>query len=119
MVGVVKDNTDQDSWFSAKPITVGNLSIISQQVQNLISDKTFQCFILYKLGDHEDFISEYVDSEWQRYILNHQTQNDKVVCQKGNSPEQELRFLNYQLSEIKKVFIKVDKEIGLEAAIIL
>jgi len=26
MVGVVKDNTDQDSWFSAKPITVGNLS---------------------------------------------------------------------------------------------
>ena len=24
MVGVVKDNTDQDSWFSAKPITVGN-----------------------------------------------------------------------------------------------
>jgi hypothetical protein len=21
MVGVVKDNTDQDSWFSAKPIT--------------------------------------------------------------------------------------------------
>jgi len=29
MVGVVKDNTDRDSWFSAKPITVGNLSIIS------------------------------------------------------------------------------------------
>jgi len=28
---------------------------------------------LYKLGDHEDFISEYVDSEWQRYILNYQT----------------------------------------------
>jgi hypothetical protein len=28
MVGVVKDNTDQDSWFSAKPITVGNLSNI-------------------------------------------------------------------------------------------
>jgi len=24
MVGVVKDNTDQDSWFSAKPIIVGN-----------------------------------------------------------------------------------------------
>lgn len=76
-------------------------------------------FILYKLGDHEDFISEYVDSEWQRYILNYQTQNDKVVCQKGNSPEQELRFLNYQLSEIKKVLIQVGKEIGLEAAIIL
>ena len=28
MVGVVKDNTDQDSWFSAKPITVGSLSNI-------------------------------------------------------------------------------------------
>jgi hypothetical protein len=24
MVGVVKDNTDWDSWFSAKPITVGD-----------------------------------------------------------------------------------------------
>lgn len=24
----MKDNTDQDSWFSAKPITVGNLSNI-------------------------------------------------------------------------------------------
>ena len=28
MVGVVKDNTDQDSWFSAKPIIVGNLIYI-------------------------------------------------------------------------------------------
>ena len=28
MVGIVKDKTDQDSWFSAKPITVGNLSNI-------------------------------------------------------------------------------------------
>ena len=28
MVGIVKDNTDQDSWFSAKPIIVGNLSKI-------------------------------------------------------------------------------------------
>jgi len=26
VVGVVKDNTDYDSWFSAKPITVGNLN---------------------------------------------------------------------------------------------
>lgn len=71
---------------------------------------------LYISGDREDFIGEYVDSEWQRWILNYRTQNDKVVCQKGNSPEQELRFQNYQLSEIKKVFIKVDKEMGLEAA---
>jgi hypothetical protein len=39
MVGVVKDNTDQDSWFSAKPIIVGNLRYYREQVQNLISDK--------------------------------------------------------------------------------
>jgi len=32
-----------------------------------------QHFILYKLGNHEDFISEYVYSEWQRYVLNYQT----------------------------------------------
>ena len=28
MVGVVKDKTDRDSWFSAKPIKVGNFSNI-------------------------------------------------------------------------------------------
>ena len=28
MVSIVKDNTDLDSWFSAKPIIVGNLSYI-------------------------------------------------------------------------------------------
>ena len=28
MVSIVKDNTDLDSWFSAKPIIVGNLSNI-------------------------------------------------------------------------------------------
>ena len=28
MVRIVKDNTDLDSWFSAKPIKVGNLSNI-------------------------------------------------------------------------------------------
>ena len=59
----MKDNTDQDSWFSAKPITVGNLSYILAGTEfNLRQD--IKCFILYKLGDHEDFISEYVDSEW-------------------------------------------------------
>lgn len=26
VVGIVKDKTDRDSWFSAKPIKVGNLS---------------------------------------------------------------------------------------------
>lgn len=28
MVSIVKDNTDLESWFSAKPIIVGNLSNI-------------------------------------------------------------------------------------------
>ena len=28
MVSIVKDKTDLDSWFSAKPIIVGNLSNI-------------------------------------------------------------------------------------------
>jgi len=28
VVSLVKDNTDQESWFSAKPIIVGNLSNI-------------------------------------------------------------------------------------------
>ena len=28
MVSIVKDKTDLDSWFSAKPIIVGNLSYI-------------------------------------------------------------------------------------------
>ena len=28
MVSIVKDNSDLDSWFSAKPIRVGNLSNI-------------------------------------------------------------------------------------------
>ena len=50
---------------------------------------------LYISGDREDFIGEDVDSKWLKWILNYQTQNDKVVCQKGNSPEQELRFQNY------------------------
>lgn len=45
-------------------------------------------FFLFTSGDREDFIGEYVDSEWQRWILDYQTQNAKVVCQKGNSPEQ-------------------------------
>ena len=104
MVGIVKDKSDQDSWFSAKPITVGNLSkIIAGTEFNLGQD--WLNLILYRLGNRRDFISEYADSEWLKFILNDQTQNDKVVCQKGNSPEQELRFLNYQLSEIKNVFI--------------
>ena len=44
MVSIVKDKTDLDSWFSAKPIKVGNLSNIfagtelnlRQDVQNFI-----------------------------------------------------------------------------------
>ena len=50
MVSIVKDKTDLDSWFSAKPIIVGNLSNIlagtelhlRQGVLNLI--KSFSRF---------------------------------------------------------------------------
>jgi hypothetical protein len=72
MVGIVKDKTDQDSWFSAKPITVGNLSKYLSRYRT--SSQTRQkCSILYKLGNREDFTSEYADSEWQRLSLNDQT----------------------------------------------
>ena len=50
-------------------------------------------------------------------MLNYQTFNDKVVCLKGNSPEQELKVPKLLLSEIKEVFFKYNQEIGLEAAI--
>jgi len=37
MVSIVKDNTDQDSWFSAKPIIVGNFkNILAGTELNLI-----------------------------------------------------------------------------------
>lgn len=72
MVGVVKDNTDQDSWFSAKPIIVGNLNKILAGTEFNLGQGII-CLILYKLGDREDFISEYADSEWLRLILNDQT----------------------------------------------
>ena len=50
MVSIVKDKTDLDSWFSAKPIIVGNLRT-SLQVQNLISDKMYKFYnkIYYKI----------------------------------------------------------------------
>ena len=79
MVSIVKDKTDLDSWYSAKPIIVGNLSnILAGTELHLRQDMynsllLYTCFILYKLGDREDFISEYVDSEWQRCMLNYQT----------------------------------------------
>ena len=38
---------------------------------------------------------------------------------KGKQPRTRFKVPKLFLSEIKKVFIKVDKEIGLEAAIIL
>jgi len=39
MVSIVKDNTDQESWFSAKPIIVGNLSnILAGTEFNLIQN---------------------------------------------------------------------------------
>ena len=71
MVSLVKDKTDQDSWFSAKPIKVGNSNnIIAGTELNLRQD--VKClylkihFDLYISGDREDFIGEYVDSKWQR-----------------------------------------------------
>ena len=40
-------------------------------------------------------------------ILNTRTYNAKVVCQKGNSPEQEFKVPKLTLSEIKEVFIQI------------
>ena len=78
MVSIVKDKTDLDSWFSAKPIIVGNLSNILVGTElNLIQDVYFRVkmkyIFLFTSGDREDFIGEYVDSEWQRWILNYRT----------------------------------------------
>jgi hypothetical protein len=77
---LVKDKTDQDSWFSAKPIEVGNLSNIIAGTelwsQATITDGTkFLCCLLflYISGDREDFIGEYSHSEGQWWILNNQT----------------------------------------------
>lgn len=40
MVSIVKDKTDQESWFSAKPIVVGNLNnILAGTELNLIQDE--------------------------------------------------------------------------------
>ena len=50
MVSIVKDKTDLDSWFSAKPIIVGNLSnILAGTELNLRQDvkKTFFFRISY------------------------------------------------------------------------
>jgi len=74
----VKDKSDQDSWFSAKPIIVGSLSNILVGTElNLRQDVNFHVnelhFILYISGDREDSIGEYADSEWQRWILNYRT----------------------------------------------
>lgn len=42
MVSIVKDNTDLESWFSAKPIIVGNLSnILAGTEFNLIQNVEF------------------------------------------------------------------------------
>ena len=52
-------------------------------------------------------------------MLDYQTFNDKVVCQKGNSPEQVFKVPKLLLSEKEEVFYKgkYNQEIGLEAAI--
>ena len=72
MVSIVKDKTDLDSWFSAKPIIVGNLSNILVGTElNLRQDVCFYIYynicklylILYISGDREDSIGEYADSK--------------------------------------------------------
>jgi len=76
---LVKDKTDQDSWFSAKPIEVGNLSYIIAGTelwsQATLINNIFLCYLLflYISGDREDFIGEYSHSEGQWWILNNQT----------------------------------------------
>ena len=46
MVSIVKDNTDLDSWFSAKPIIVGNLSNILVGTElNLRQDVDFHTYV--------------------------------------------------------------------------
>jgi len=72
---------------------------------------------LYTWGGCEDSIREYLLSEWQWWMLNNQTFNDKVVCLKGNSPEQVFKVPKLLLSESKEVFKSYNQEIGLEAAI--
>jgi len=47
---------------------------------------------------------------------NNQTCNDKVVCQKGNSPKQVFKVPKLLLSERKDVLYINYQEIGLEAA---
>ena len=69
------------------------------------------------MGGREDSIREDLLSEGQWWMLNYQTFNDKVVCQKGNSPEQEFKVPKLLLSEKEEVFFKYNQEIGLEAAI--
>jgi len=48
---LVKDKTDQDSWFSAKPIEVGNLSYIIAGTelwsQATLRNNMFICVIYY------------------------------------------------------------------------
>ena len=68
-------------------------------------------------GGREDSIREDLLSEGQWWMLNYQTYNDKVVCQKGNSPEQVFKVPKFLLSENKEVFKLYNQEIGLEAAI--
>jgi len=82
VVSLVKDNSDQDSWFSAKPIIVGNSSnIIAGTELNLRPDVHISYSFGYEntlfagtyRGAVESFIGEDADSEWLIWILNDQT----------------------------------------------
>jgi hypothetical protein len=68
-------------------------------------------------GGREDSIREYFLSEGQWWMLNYQTINDNVVCQKGNSPEQLFKGPKFLLSQSKEVFKLYNQAIGIEAAI--
>ena len=48
MVSIVKDKTDLDSWFSAKPIIVGNLSNIIAGTELNLGPDVHISYILLK-----------------------------------------------------------------------
>jgi membrane protein YdbS with pleckstrin-like domain len=59
---LVKDKTDQDSWFSAKPIEVGNLSYIIAGTE-LWSQATLIIIYLFVLF----IIFVYIGGSWRFY----------------------------------------------------
>jgi len=75
-----------------------------------------RCLVLFG-GVVKTLFASILLSEGPWWMLNYQTLNDKVECQKGNSPEQVFKVPKFLLSESKEVFKLYNQEIGLEAAI--